>query len=72
MLYPEKSLRSPSFVCFVYVSQETELGALSHQAADNSMKERLMWDMLENKLEMSPDDLFCCCGQFSVPKKKSA
>ena len=35
-------------------------------------EERLMWDMLENKLEMSPDDLFCCCGQFSVPKKKSA
>ncbi|MFC1717366.1 spore photoproduct lyase family protein [Candidatus Poribacteria bacterium] len=35
-------------------------------------EERQMWDMLEDKLEMSPDDLFCCCGQFSVPKKKSA
>ncbi len=35
-------------------------------------EERLMWDMLADKLEMSPDNLFCCCGQFSVPKKKSA
>jgi len=35
-------------------------------------EERLIWDMLEDKLEMSPDNLFCCCGQFSVPRKKSA
>jgi DNA repair photolyase len=35
-------------------------------------EERLMWDMLADKLEMSPDNMFCCCGQFSVPKKRTA
>ena len=32
-------------------------------------EERPMWDMLADKLEMSPDNMFCPCGQFSVPKK---
>lgn len=31
-------------------------------------EERAMWEMLAADLEMSPDNLFCCCGQFSVPK----
>lgn len=35
-------------------------------------EEREMWDMLADKLEMSPDDMFCCCGQTSVPKRKGA
>ncbi|NOZ23658.1 MAG: hypothetical protein GXP25_21495 [Planctomycetes bacterium] len=35
-------------------------------------EERAMWDMLADHLEMSPDNLYCCCGQKSVPKKKSA
>ena len=35
-------------------------------------EERKMWDMLADKLVMSPDDLFCCCGQTSVPRRKSA
>jgi len=35
-------------------------------------EEREMWDMLADKLEMSPDNLYCCCGQYSVPKRKSA
>jgi len=35
-------------------------------------EERQIWDMLADKLEMSPDSMFCCCGQYSVPGKKSA
>ena len=35
-------------------------------------EEREMWDMLADHLEMAPDNMFCCCGQFSVPRKKSA
>ena len=35
-------------------------------------EERALWEMLADKLEMSPDDLFCCCGQFSVPKQDVA
>ena len=32
-------------------------------------EEREQWDLLAGKLEMSPDRMFCCCGQSSVPKK---
>ena len=35
-------------------------------------EEREMWYLLADKLEMSPDEMFCCCGQFSVPKSRSA
>jgi len=35
-------------------------------------EEREQWDLLAHKLEMKPDKLFCCCGQHSVPEKKSA
>ena len=31
-------------------------------------EERQIWDMLTDHLEMSPDHLFCSCGQFSVPE----
>ena len=27
------------------------------------------WSLLAHKLTMSPDNLFCCCGQYSVPHK---
>ena len=35
-------------------------------------EERHQWDLLAQKLEMSPDRMYCCCGQFSVPKRASA
>ncbi|MEW6357141.1 MAG: spore photoproduct lyase family protein [Planctomycetota bacterium] len=35
-------------------------------------EERAMWELLADKLEMSPDRMFCPCGQYSVPKRKSA
>ena len=35
-------------------------------------EERELWDILADKLDMSPDDMFCCCGQYSVPKEGSA
>ena len=35
-------------------------------------EERLMWDMLADHLEMSPDRMFCCCGQTSVPRKQAS
>ena len=35
-------------------------------------EERAMWDMLADKLQMKPGKLYCCCGQFSVPRKKAS
>ncbi len=35
-------------------------------------EERELWDMLADKLEMSPENLFCCCGQLSVPGKRDS
>lgn len=31
--------------------------------------ERAVWDVLADELEMSPDALYCCCGQWSVPRR---
>ena len=33
---------------------------------------RELWDMLAQKLTMSPEDLFCCCGGQSVPGRRGA
>lgn len=30
-------------------------------------EEREQWNLLSDRLVMSPDNLFCCCGQYSVP-----
>jgi len=30
-------------------------------------EEREQWDLLAYRLVMAPDDLYCCCGQHSVP-----
>lgn len=30
-----------------------------------------MWDVLADIMEMSPDRLYCCCGQTSVPPSAS-
>jgi len=35
-------------------------------------EERHQWELLAKKLAMLPDRLYCCCGQFSVPKRASA
>ena len=35
-------------------------------------EEREQWEILADRLAMSPDDLYCCCGQTSVPKRRSA
>ncbi|MDP6356022.1 MAG: hypothetical protein QF473_13005 [Planctomycetota bacterium] len=35
-------------------------------------EEREIWEMLKDKLEMCPDRMFCCCGQFSVPRRRLA
>ena len=35
-------------------------------------EQRHMWDMLKDHLDMSPDKLFCCCGQTSVPKRRAS
>ena len=32
-------------------------------------EERAVWEMLADKLAMSPDELYCCCGQTSIPRK---
>jgi len=33
---------------------------------------REQWEVLADKLEMSPDNMYCCCGQFSVPKREAS
>ncbi len=30
-------------------------------------EERELWDILGPKLKMSPEAMYCCCGQYSVP-----
>ena len=30
-------------------------------------EERELWEMLADKLAMSPDAMYCCCGQTSIP-----
>jgi hypothetical protein len=30
------------------------------------------WEVLAGRLNMRPEHMFCCCGQTSVPKKRSA
>ena len=34
-------------------------------------EERAVWDTLADVLDMSPDHLFCCCGQTSVPQSRA-
>ncbi|MEW6357142.1 MAG: radical SAM protein [Planctomycetota bacterium] len=35
-------------------------------------EERALWDMLADHLVMKPDNLYCCCGQKSVPRRKAS
>jgi len=35
-------------------------------------EERAAWDLLADRLDMSPDALYCCCGETSVPPGKRA
>jgi len=35
-------------------------------------EERELWDLLAGRLVMKPDDLYCCCGQYSVPGRSAA
>ena len=30
-------------------------------------EERQLWDLLADRLDMTPERMFCCCGQLSVP-----
>jgi len=34
-------------------------------------EERQQWEILADKLEMSPENMFCCCGQYSTPKSRA-
>ena len=55
----------------IYAHYIDELKRISPDTPVNlCTEEREMWDMLVDKLNMSPDDMFCCCGQTSVPKRK--
>jgi DNA repair photolyase len=56
----------------IYAHYIDEIKRLSPKTPVNlCTEERRIWDILADKLEMSPDDMFCCCGQYSVPKKAS-
>ena len=52
----------------IYGHYIDEIKRISPKTAVNlCTEERQIWEMLSHKLEMHPDRLFCCCGQFSVP-----
>ena len=52
----------------IYAHYIDEIGRISPNTPVNlCTEERQVWEMLADRLKMSPDRLFCCCGQTSVP-----
>ena len=59
---------APAARAEIYAHYIDEIKRISPDTPVNlCTEERQMWDMLAGHLDMSPDKLFCCCGQFSVP-----
>ena len=57
----------------IYSHYIDEIKRISPQTPVNlCTEERQIWDMLSHKLDMSPDHLFCCCGQFSAPGSRAS
>ena len=56
----------------IYTHYIREIARVSPNTPVNlCTEERAMWDLLADELTMSPDKLFCCCGQTSVPGRKA-
>ena len=52
----------------IYAHYIDEIKRISPDTPVNLCTEaRAAWDALPDRLTMSPDDMFCCCGQTSVP-----
>ncbi len=55
----------------IYTHYINEIKRISPNTPVNlCTEERAMWDMLADVLLMSPEELFCCCGQTSVPRPR--
>ena len=53
----------------IYTHYIREIKRISPETPVNlCTEERALWEMLADELDMSPDNLYCCCGQYSVPK----
>ena len=56
----------------IYAHYIDEVKRISPQTPTNlCTEERAMWDILADHLEMDPDKMFCCCGQFSPPRMQA-
>jgi DNA repair photolyase len=54
----------------IYAHYLDEIRRISPETPVNlCSEERELWDMLADKLVMSPDDMYCCCGQTSIPPR---
>ncbi len=52
----------------IYAHYIEEIRRISPQTPVNLCSEEYeMWDMLADKLVMSRDNMYCCCGQTSIP-----
>lgn len=52
----------------IYAHYLNEIKRISPDTPVNlCTEEREMWDLLADVLDMTPEHLFCCCGQHSVP-----
>lgn len=52
----------------IYAHYIEEIRRISPETPVNlCSEERALWEMLADRLEMSPDALYCCCGQTSLP-----
>ncbi len=52
----------------IYAHYIEEIKRISPNTPVNLCTEEYeMWDMLADKLSMSRDDMYCCCGQSSIP-----
>jgi len=57
----------------IYAHYIDEIKRISpHTPVNLCTEERELWEMLADKLTMKPDKLYCCCGQYSVPRKNAS
>ncbi len=56
----------------IYAHYLDEIRRISPETPVNlCSEERELWDILADKLTMSRDDMYCCCGQTSIPPRGS-
>jgi len=57
----------------IYAHYIDEIRRISPETPVNlCTEERQLWDLLADRLDMTPERMFCCCGQLSVPGASAA